>query len=116
MLRSICWCIRGCLISILFVQAALLCKAQSTVLNGHVSDASHAVIQNARILVVPGDIVVTSNEQGDFTVPSLAPGSYTVTISASGLPSISKLIRCTSEESYCDALLPCRPFSGHGKP
>jgi TonB-dependent receptor len=66
--------------------------AAKAFITGHVTDASNGVIQSARVLVTPGNIVVTSNEQGDFAAPGLAPGSYTVTISAPGYEQMVKSV------------------------
>jgi TonB-dependent receptor len=95
MRHSIHWCIRLLLVFLLFTQSAFLCEAQNTVLEGHVTDISHAAIQNARVLVVPGNTVVISNGQGDFTVSGLAPGSYTVTISAPGFAQLVRAVKLT---------------------
>jgi TonB-dependent receptor len=67
-----------------WVCSALYGQSQKGTLSGHVSDATQAVIQNARVVVVPGDLVTTSNSLGDFVVAGLAPGSYTVTITSVG--------------------------------
>ncbi len=53
-------------------------------ITGHVTDASQAAIQSARVVVTPGGIVTTSDALGDFLVAGLAPGSYTVTVTSVG--------------------------------
>jgi TonB-dependent receptor len=63
---------------------ALRGQSQKASLSGHVTDASKAVIQSARVVITPGNIVTTSNALGDFVVSGLAPGSYTVTVDSAG--------------------------------
>jgi TonB-dependent receptor len=63
---------------------ALHGQSQKASLSGHVTDASKAVIQSARVVITPGNIVTTSNALGDFVVSGLAPGSYTVTVDSAG--------------------------------
>ncbi len=62
----------------------LLGHAQTASISGEVSDSTKAVIQNARVVIVPGNLVVITNSQGGFAVNGLAPGSYTVAVSAQG--------------------------------
>src|ERR1035437_423944 len=65
--------------------------AQSTTqggIAGTVFDASDAVVANAIVTIhndaTAADQVVKSGESGTFRAPQLAPGTYTVTISAPG--------------------------------
>jgi hypothetical protein len=57
-------------------------------LNGTVTDTSGAVIPGANVVVKRSDTGITteavSNAEGQFTVPQLQPGKYTVTVSLSG--------------------------------
>jgi TonB-dependent receptor len=59
-------------------------QTQKGAISGNVVDASRAVIQGARVVVTPGNLVASTNGSGDFTIAGLAPGSYTVTITSSG--------------------------------
>jgi hypothetical protein len=68
---------------------ALPGHAQSTAtLSGSITDPSGAVVPNAQVtvraLATGVDRVVTSDSAGDYTVPSLQPGNYGVTVTASG--------------------------------
>jgi TonB-dependent receptor len=58
-------------------------------LSGHVTDATHAVVQGARVEVEPGGQTAVSDGQGQFTISGLTPGKYTVTISAMGFAAFS---------------------------
>jgi hypothetical protein len=64
-------------------------NAQGTIL-GHVTDPSGAVIPGAQVTVTNKDTgvatAVTTNGTGDFTVPALNPGNYSVTVEDPGSP------------------------------
>lgn len=66
---------------------ALAQNAQGTIL-GHVTDSSGSAIANATVTVVNmGTGVATTiatNNTGDYTLPALNPGDYTVSVTASG--------------------------------
>ncbi len=69
----------------------LSAHAQSTTqgaISGTVFDATDAAVPNATILIhndgTNADLTLTSNGSGFFRAPQLAPGTYTVTISAAG--------------------------------
>jgi TonB-dependent receptor len=86
--------------------AALNGQSQKSTLSGHVSDASHAAIQSARVVVNPGNVVTTSNELGDFVLTGLAPGSYTVTVTSAGFRDFGKTVTLTAgQTSALDAVL-----------
>ena len=69
---------------ILLIHGATRGQTPKASISGHVTDASQAVIPGARILVVPGNLVMNSDAQGQFVVSGLAAGSYAVTVSATG--------------------------------
>ena len=60
----------------------------TTSLTGTVTDASGAVIPGATVVVknnaTATEFHATSNDSGSFTVPSIDPGSYTVTVTLMG--------------------------------
>jgi hypothetical protein len=76
----------------LAVCGALNGQSQKGTLSGHVSDASQAVVQNARVVVNPGNLTTTSDSLGDFVVAGLAPGSYTVTVTSVGFKPLTQTI------------------------
>ncbi|HEY6271529.1 MAG TPA: TonB-dependent receptor, partial [Terriglobales bacterium] len=53
-------------------------------ISGYVTDATRAVVQGAKVAVQPGGQTAVSDGQGQFTITGLAPGRYTVTVSAIG--------------------------------
>src|SRR5215218_10367211 len=60
-------------------------------LTGHVSDPAGAVITGATVRVknqqTGQETTATTTDEGDYNVPSLLPGRYTVTVEASGFKS-----------------------------
>jgi hypothetical protein len=60
-------------------------------ISGKVTDATGAVIPNAKITISgpTGDRTVTANESGDFEVQNLTPGSYKVRAEQSGFKAVS---------------------------
>ncbi len=83
---------RHSLISILlglFLAAAVaFAQRDLGTVSGTVTDAQGAAIPNAKVAVINDATNVTTNSQsndaGSFTVPALTPGTYTVTVEASG--------------------------------
>src|SRR5437868_1155173 len=65
--------------------------AQSTTqgaISGTIFDATDAVVPKATVTIhnagTNAEVVLTSDDSGFFKAPQLAPGTYTVTISAAG--------------------------------
>jgi TonB-dependent receptor len=54
------------------------------IVSGSVKDTAGAVLQGAQITLQPTAITVASDAQGNFVIPNLVPGTYTVTISYVG--------------------------------
>src|SRR5580698_858715 len=52
--------------------------------SGTVKDAAGAVLQGAQIVLQPTATSVASDAQGNFVIPNIAPGTYTVTVSYVG--------------------------------
>lgn len=82
------------LIGTLAAAAPAALNAQSTTqgaIAGTVFDATDAAIPNANVLIhseaTGADVTLTSGASGDFRAPQLTPGTYTVTVSASGFTS-----------------------------
>jgi Carboxypeptidase regulatory-like domain len=59
-------------------------------ISGRVTDASGAVLQGAQVGLEPNAPPAVSNQQGEFTILNLAPGSYKVTVSYVGFAPTSK--------------------------
>jgi hypothetical protein len=83
--------------STLFVCLVAVCSAfgqdlaTKGAISGRVIDATGAAIANAKVTVsgATGERIVTANELGDFDVPNLNPGVYTVKAEQSGFKTVS---------------------------
>ena len=66
--------------------------AQNAALSGLITDPSGLAVQGARISVensnTAGTRAVSSNTQGEYSVPALLPGSYNITVEANGFKTI----------------------------
>ena len=84
----------GTLIATLALAALLTHNAaaqiNSGVITGTVTDPQKMAVPNAKVDVVEDETrfsnSVTTNASGEFTVPYLQAGSYTVTVTAAGFP------------------------------
>ena len=75
--------------TLVFAGSSVLARAQSTAtLSGTVTDPSGAVLPQAKItvhgLATGVDRTAVSDSAGDYSVPSLQPGNYSVTVQAQG--------------------------------
>ena len=75
LLALLCFCLLG---TFAFAQSG---KGS---LSGHVADTAGAVLQGAQVELLPRAGTVATDEQGEFTITNLAPGTYTVLISYVG--------------------------------
>jgi hypothetical protein len=72
---------------VLFLGTAAMAQTANGGLRGKVTDPSGAVVQNATVTATSADgkqTTAISNAQGNYEMKGLAPGSYTVTITAKG--------------------------------
>ncbi len=90
----------------LVVAAVASAQTARPALNGHatltgqVADTTGAVLQGAQILVKPVGVVVASNQQGEFTVTNLAPGTYTVVVSYVGFKDFTANVQFEGSEAH----------------
>src|SRR6266478_6117371 len=75
---------------------ALLCAvpllAQNAELSGLITDPSNLAVPGARVVVKSADTgatrTVSSNQQGEYSVPALLPGPYDITVEANGFKTL----------------------------
>src|ERR1700683_3128318 len=73
---------------------------------GHAADTAGALLPGAKGLVEPGNISVATDQVGEFTVITLAPGDYKVTISYVGfLPYTADVKVAAGQAARVDAVL-----------
>src|SRR5260370_2878834 len=83
--------VRERLLALALLAAAPLI-AQNAELSGLVTDPSGLAVPGARVVVQSADTgatrTVSSNQQGEYSVPALLPGPYTITVEANGFKTI----------------------------
>src|SRR6185312_5866263 len=75
----------------LFGGAALYAQLTSATLTGQVTDSSKAVVPGASVVATETETgtayQAVTNEQGNYVLPNLLPGTYNVTVSMNGFAS-----------------------------
>src|ERR1700730_7099394 len=75
-------------------------------INGRVTDPVHGALRGARIELQPRGLIAVSENEGQFTIPGVPPGTYTLTISYIRFAPFSTPITVTpGGENEVDALL-----------
>ena len=103
--------VRRCtLVFLLLLIPAAAFAQQTGSIQGKVVDASGAVLPGvtveARSDVLPGPRVTTTDAQGQYQLPQLPPGDYTLTFTLSGMQTATKKVRVQlAENTAADATL-----------
>jgi TonB-dependent receptor len=66
-----------------------LVKSDTGTISGTVKDSSGAVLPGAQVKLQPGATSVASNSRGDYVIPDVAPGVYTMTVTYVGFVSFT---------------------------
>lgn len=66
-----------------------LLKSDTGTISGTVKDSTGAVLPRAQIKLEPGNTTAVANGQGDFAIPDVIPGTYTVTVTFVGFTSFT---------------------------
>jgi TonB-dependent receptor len=81
-------------------------QARTATITGTATDTDHDVLPAAPVKLEPGNISVTTNAQGEFTIRDVAPGTYTVTVSYLGFsPSTNSIVVAAGQVAKVDAVL-----------
>ena len=86
-------------ILLIFLSFSALAQAPTASVSGRVIDATGAVIPNATVTVTGADgkqSSASSDQVGAFQVPSLTPGSYTITADAAGFARYTQSVMVTA--------------------
>ena len=79
-------------VSLTFVLAATVCFGQNAQVSGSIRDPSHLSVSGADVRILNeqtgGRRNTLSNESGFYSLPSLAPGNYRITVRAAGFETI----------------------------
>jgi TonB-dependent receptor len=84
---------------LLMISNACMGQASKGTVIGRVVDATGAVIQNASIRLTPSGLSAVSNGLGEFILPSIAPGNYTLTVSSIGFNASTKSVTMTAGQT-----------------
>jgi TonB-dependent receptor len=75
-------------------------------ITGSAADASHFVLEGARVELQPRGQTTVTNQEGQFTIANLPPGEYTITISYLGMLPFTKELKVSGgAEVRVDAVL-----------
>src|SRR5438105_3033941 len=75
-------------------------------ITGSVTDTAESVLPGARVELQPKGVTAASNAQGQFSIPDLAPGRYTLTISYVGFkPFSSEISVAAGRAAHVEAVL-----------
>lgn len=69
-----------------------LAQSNKGTITGQVTDATGAVLKGAKVSLDPAGLSVATDIQGEFLIPNVAPGSYTVTVSYLGFASFTQKV------------------------
>ncbi|MGA9071737.1 MAG: TonB-dependent receptor [Terracidiphilus sp.] len=75
--------------------------AQSTkgAVSGRVTDTTGAIIQKAAIQLTPSGFSAASDALGEFLLPAVTPGTYTISVTSAGFTATSKSITVTAGQT-----------------
>ena len=94
------------IVSTLVLVASGICQERNGAIAGSVKDAQGGVLPGARIVLQPKNRSISSNAQGEFTLPDLPSGSYNLTVSYVGFsPFSTTVIVNAGQVSHLDAIL-----------
>ena len=68
-------------------------------IEGHVADSSGSALQGAQVTVQPGGYSCICDQQGGFSIPNVAAGDYTITISYVGFAAFSSKVTVTAGQA-----------------
>jgi len=88
-----------CAVLILVITSCCVVLAQSPgAISGHAVDSAGAVLQGARVELQPRVTPTVTGAQGEFTIPDLPPGKYSLTVAYLGFTTFSTDVAVTSGE------------------
>jgi TonB-dependent receptor len=93
------------LLASIFSSSAVLAQSTGTI-TGTATDAAHDVLPGAPVKLDPGNVSVTTNQQGEFTITNVAPGTYTITVTYLGFSPFTKRVTVAAgQAAKVDAVL-----------
>jgi TonB-dependent receptor len=83
MLKSLYWLFLIAFTFCVLSPGAAKAQAPGTIA-GAVTDANQNILPGAQVKLIQADLTVTTDQQGNFLIPGLAPGSYTLVVTYVG--------------------------------
>jgi TonB-dependent receptor len=74
-------------------------------IKGHVTDPSRSALQGARVELQPRGLAAVSESEGQFIIPSVPNGTYTLTVTYIGFAPFSTSVKVMGGENKIDAIL-----------
>jgi TonB-dependent receptor len=68
----------------------MFAQSEQSSVSGRVTDPAGAAVKGARVELIPGGAIALTDQQGEFTIPPLPAGEYTVTVSYVGFSVFSQ--------------------------
>ncbi len=100
MKHLVCWCALATIaILTTCTQVSLYGQAPKASISGNVTDVSKGAVKGARVMVTPGNAVTTTDSSGQFSLAGLAPGTYTVTITAPGYAPLTQSVSLSAGQA-----------------
>ena len=104
-------CVRNGVIAILFFVSILSAQGVRATIVGRVTDDTGAVVPGAKITITNVGTnesrSVVANDNGEYAIPQLAPGQYTLTVEYAGFNTVvrSGIVLETSQQARLDVVL-----------
>jgi TonB-dependent receptor len=106
MYKSVYLCVISAILLRLLIPTASVAQLRPGSISGTAMSADQDSLPGAQVEMYPGDTIVKTNSQGQFTIPSVAPGTYTVTINYVGFSQFTKSVVVTAgQTTKVDAIL-----------
>jgi TonB-dependent receptor len=88
-----------CVFALLLLLGSTAAQRNTGIIGGHAVDREGAVLPHASVKLEPGDMINTSNRQGEFTFIGLAPGDYTISISYVGFATFTQQVKVVAGQT-----------------
>jgi TonB-dependent receptor len=76
-----------------------IAQSARTTVSGVAKDSGGSVLQGARVQLDPGGKQAVTDNQGQFRIPDIAPGDYTLTVSYVGLAPFSEPLKVAGDQT-----------------
>jgi TonB-dependent receptor len=89
----------GWILPLILISSMVYAQAAKALITGSVADSSGAALEGASIQILPLTATATTNSTGEFSLPEVAAGHYTLKVSFVGFTTYSKEIDVTAGQT-----------------